>query len=223
MSSDLREIEAAVAEARSKGTSRGIKFEQSFEIAVNFRKKEMDVSKPENRINQDIVMPHMLYPPAKICAFGDGEFANSATAAGVERVISKEEITKIGGEKKQRKSLAKEYDFFIASTDSMPLVGRYLGQVLGSRGKMPKPFPPQADLSSVVAQYRKTVRLRMRNTPTFHVKVGHERLTDRQIAENIQAVLNFVESKGHASKINSIKVKTTMGPPVDVPIWRQTR
>ncbi len=223
MSTDIKDVEAIVAEARAKGTSRGIKFEQSFEIAVNFRKKEMDMSKPENRINQDLVLPNALYPPAKICAFGDGEFAKSASEAGAEQVISKEEISKIGAEKKQRKALAKSYDFFIAATDTMPLVGRYLGQVLGSRGKMPKPFPPQADLSPIVNQYRKTIRLKMRNTPTFHAKVGHEKLTDRQIAENIMAVLNFVESKGYASKVSSVKLKTTMGPPVDVPIWRQAR
>ncbi len=144
MSFNIEPIEAAVAEARSKGTERGIKFEQSFDIAVNFRKKELDVSKPENRLNQELVLPNLLYPPAKVCAFGDGEFAEKATAAGVERVVSKEDIPKIGDEKKARKALAKGYDFFIASTDSMPLVGRYLGQALGPRGKMPRPFPVQA-------------------------------------------------------------------------------
>ena len=75
MSFNIDSIEAAVAEARSKGTERGIKFEQSFDIAVNFRSKELDVSKPENRLNQELTLPNALYPPAKVCAFGDGEFA----------------------------------------------------------------------------------------------------------------------------------------------------
>ncbi len=217
MSYSIDAIETAVAEARAKGTERGIKFEQSFDCAVNFRKKELDVSKPENRLNQEVVLTHALYPPAKICAFGDGEFAEKAKAAGVDAVISKEEIPKIGGEKKERKALAKKYDFFIAAVDAMPLVGRYLGQALGPRGKMPKPFPPQADLSGVIERYHKTVRIRMRNTPTFHVKVGHERMGDRQIAENIVAILNFIESKGLLEKLSHICVKTTMGPCVAVP------
>jgi large subunit ribosomal protein L1 len=218
MSYNIASIEAAIAEARTKGDERKIKFEQSFDVAINFRKRELDVSKPENRLNQEIVLPNALYPAAKVCAFGDGEFAEKATAAGVERVVSKEDIPKVGEEKKTRKSLAKSYDFFIAAVDSMPLVGRYLGQVLGPRGKMPRPFPPQADLSSVVEQYSRTVRVRMRNTPTFHVKVGHIRMGDKQIADNIVAVLNFVESKGLSEKIGSVFVKTTMGPPVKVPI-----
>jgi large subunit ribosomal protein L1 len=216
MSYSIDTIEAAVAEARAKGKERKIKFDQSFDVAINFRKRELDVSKPENRLNQELILPNALFPPPKVCAFGDGEFAEKATAAGAERVVSKDDIPKIGEEKKERKALAKGFDFFIAAVDAMPLIGRYLGQVLGSRGKMPKPFPPQADLNSIVSQYHRTVRVRMRNTPTFHVKVGHVKMSDREIADNIAAVLNFVESKGFSERINNVVLKTTMGPAVSV-------
>ena len=218
MSYSLDSIEAAVAEARAKGMERKIKFEQSFDVAINFRKRELDVSKPENRLNQELILPNTLFPPPKICAFGDGEFAEKATAAGVEKIVSKDDIPKIGEEKKERKALAKGYDFFIAAVDAMPLIGRYLGQALGSRGKMPKPFPPQADLGSIVSQYHRTVRVRMRNTPTFHVKVGHEKMNDREIADNIIAVLNLVDSKGFSERISTVMVKTTMGPMVQVSV-----
>ncbi len=216
MSFSIESIEAAVAEARTKGKKRKIKFKESFDLAVNFRKKEVDVTKPENRFNQELVLPNALYPPPKICAFGDGEFAKKATAAGAERVISKDDIPKIGDEKKERKSLAKSYEFFIAAVDAMPLIGRYLGQTLGSRGKMPRPFPPQADLGVIVNQYHRTVRIKMRNIPTFHVKVGHISMSDREIADNVSAVLSFVESKGFSERVSTVKVKTTMGPVVEV-------
>ena len=216
MSLSVDKIEKAVADARAKGIERGIKFEQSFDVAVNFRKKELDVSKPENRLNQELVLPNPLIPAPKVCAFGDGEFADKATEAGAERVVPKDDIPRLGEEKKERKTLAKSYDFFIASVDAMPLIGRYLGQALGSRGKMPKPFPPQADLSAVVSQYHRTVRVRMRNTPTFHVKVGHVKMSDREVADNILAVLDFVESKGFSARVSNVLVKTTMGPAIEV-------
>ncbi|MHA1588406.1 MAG: 50S ribosomal protein L1 [Candidatus Thorarchaeota archaeon] len=218
MSFNVESIEASVAEARSKGKKRKIKFKQSFDIAISFRKKELDVTKPENRISQEFVLPNALYPPAKVCAFGDGDFAKNALAAGVQHVVSKEDIPKIGEEKKERRSLAKTYDFFIASVDSMPLVGRYLGQALGPRGKMPKPFPPQADLAPIVGQYQRTVRLKMKNTPTFHVKVGHEKMSDKEVADNIVAILSFVDGQDLLVKLSSIVVKLTMGPPVPVSI-----
>ncbi|MFW9800075.1 MAG: 50S ribosomal protein L1 [Candidatus Thorarchaeota archaeon] len=220
MSFKIEPIEAAVAEARAKGKKRKIKFEQSFDVAVNFRKKELDVSKPENRLNQELVLPNNMYPPTKVCAFGDGEFAEKAQAAGVQRVVSKEEIPKLGEEKKERKALAKGFDFFIAAVDAMPLVGRYLGQALGPRGKMPRPFPPQADLGPVVDQYQRTVRIRMRNTPTFHVKVGHVNMSDREIADNIVEVLSFVDGKGLIDRVGSVLVKNTMGPSIAVPLER---
>jgi large subunit ribosomal protein L1 len=132
--------------------------------------------------------------------------------------VSKDDIPRLGDEKKERKSLAKGYNFFIAATDAMPLVGRYLGQALGPRGKMPRPFPPQADLTAVVSQYQRTVRIRMRNTPTFHVKVGHVRMGDKEIVDNIVAVLDFVKSKELFDRVGNVMVKTTMGPAVEMSI-----
>ncbi|MFX1559802.1 MAG: 50S ribosomal protein L1, partial [Promethearchaeota archaeon] len=54
------------------------------------------------------------------------------------------------------------------------------------------------------------------NTPTFHVKVGHFKMSDREIADNIVAVLDFVESKGFSERVSKILVKTTMGPAIEV-------
>jgi large subunit ribosomal protein L1 len=174
----------------------------------------LDVTKPENRFNQELILPNSLIPLPKICAFGDGEFAEAAMAAGAERVVSKDDIPRLGEEKNERKSLAKSFDYFIAATDAMPLIGRYLGQALGSRGKMPRPFPPQADLNAIINQYHRTVRIRMRNTPTFHVKVGHVKMSDREIADNIVAVLSLVDSKGFKERISNVSLKTTMGPTI---------
>ena len=54
----------------------------------------------------------------------------------------------------------------------MPLVGRILGPVLGPRGKMPIPVPPNADIAALIKKHRKTVVVRMRNQPIIQVSVG---------------------------------------------------
>ena len=56
----------------------------------------------------------------------------------------------------------------------------------------------------------------MRNTPTFHAKVGHVNMGDKEIADNIVAILDFVASKGFMERVGNVIVKTTMGPAVEV-------
>ena len=74
--------------------------------------------------------------------------------------IKPEEIEDLSKEKKQFKKVADDHDFFIAEAPLMPTIGKTLGTVLGPRGKMPKPVPPQADLTSMVKNLRNTVKVR---------------------------------------------------------------
>jgi ribosomal protein L1 len=39
-------------------------------------------------------------------------------------------------------------------------------------------------------------------------------MSDREIADNIVAVLNLVESKGFSERISNVVLKTTMGPAI---------
>ena len=57
----------------------------------------------------------------------------------------------------------------------MPLVGRTLGPVLGPRGKMPIPVPPNADLAPIIDKHRKTVVVRMRANQSFRFPLAPNR------------------------------------------------
>lgn len=59
-----------------------------------------------------------------------------AKAAGAAYVISDVELDELAADKTRARTLANEYDLFIAETQFMPTIGKNLGIVLGPRGKM---------------------------------------------------------------------------------------
>ena len=203
----------AVKEAREKAKKRN--FVQSFELSINL--KDVDLKQVRNKLQGEIVFPHKFTKPVKIAVIADGELAVKAKNAGLP-VIDKSEIEVIGSDKKKVKKLAKEYDFFLAKVDLMPLIAKFFGQVLGPRGKMPAPVPPMANLESFIDKYSKTVKFRVRNSPTINIKVGDENMTDEQVAENIMTAINTIVNKLDKgfNNIKSVYVKLSMGPAVKI-------
>jgi large subunit ribosomal protein L1 len=185
-------------------------FVETVELAINL--KDIDLTVPANRIDEEVQLPHGRGKPVKIGVFASGELAvRSKGVADV--VIPPEEIEKIAGDKTRAKQLARQTDFFVSEAPLMPTIGRRLGVVLGPRGKMPKPIPPNADPKSIVESLRTTVRVRSRDKRTFHAAVGSTTMSAEQIAENIDAVVKRLSAKLARGRMNiqSIYVKTTMG------------
>lgn len=205
-------INKAIKTVRESKSKR--KFKQSVDMAVNF--KDLDMSKPESKINLEVVLPHPGSKPVKVCAFAFGDTAVRAKQAGVDRVVERDEIEKLGGDKKKAKKLANDYDFFIARSDLMSLIGKNLGPVLGPRGKMPSAVSPTADLKPVVERARRLAKVRVGRLPTVGVRVGTEEMKDEEIADNVRAVIEALTGKLERGErnIKSVYLKTTMGPPV---------
>jgi len=188
------------------------KFLESVELAINL--KNVDLKNQKNKIDEDIILPKGRGKPIKIGVFGSGEFALKAKNAPADRVITPEEIETIAGNKRMAKKIATEITYFIAEAPLMITIGKRLGPVLAPRGKMPRPLPPSADPTPVIQNLRKSVKIKAKDKPTFHVVVGSRDMSAEDITENIDAVLNRVISKlekGRAN-IDSVYVKTTMGP-----------
>ncbi len=213
MSFPLSKIGEAIKEAKEKSKPR--KFTQSVELIVTFR--DLDVKKPENRINMTVVLP---YPPknkeAKVAVIASGDLALRAKKAGADLVIDRDELTKLASDKKQIKKIASEYDFFFAQADLMPLVGRFLGRYLGPRGKMPTPISPNANIAAFIERARRSIRLRMRNQPQVLCRVGSEDQPLEEILKNVEEVLNAITKRIDPRHINKIYVKLTMSPVIEV-------
>lgn len=200
---------------KAKSLSKKRNFTQSIELIVVLR--NVDMRKPENKINLDVYLPNPPDRPVKVCVVGDGDFALRARDAGADLVLTRADVEKYGADKKAAKKLAKKYDVFVARADLMPVVGKYLGPILGPRGKMPIPVPPNADLPTVIRRAKSLVRIRTRTQPLIQCRIGTETMPVRKVAENAVAVISAIERKVKSSQnIGAMYVKTTMGPTVKV-------
>jgi len=212
------DISRALGDLRKNLVKR--KFSQSIDLVVRLR--EVDLKKPENRINETITLPNPPEKALKVCVIASGDLATRAKAAGADMLVSRQEVENLAKDKKSARKLAQEYDFFIAEAPLMPIVGRALGSFLGPRGKMPTPIPPNAPIDQIVSSHRKMVRVRMREQPVLQCRVGTEAMADDKLVENIQAVVSRIEQKLERGfkNIGEILVKATMSEPVKINITK---
>ncbi len=209
-----QEILEAVKKAKDESKPRN--FTQSVDVVINI--KDLDVKKPENRIDEEVFLPKGRGKQVKIAFIADGELAVQAKNAGADLVITKSELEEMGKNRKDAKKIANQYNFFVAQADLMPLVGRFLGPVLGPRKKMPKPVPASAKPDPILERLKSTVKIRIKDQPVIQAMVGSQEMEDEMIAENIEAVLGILDrnlEKGR-NQIKSMYVKTSMGPVVRV-------
>lgn len=189
------------------------KFTQSVEMMVNFR--NIDFTKAENRLNLDIILPKGKGKDQKVVVFADGQMALDAKNAGAAEVIDAAGIQKLAADKGRLSLLAKGCEF-IAQPSLMIAVGKSLGQVLGGRGKLPRPIT--GSVKDAVAQAKSRVRMASKGKylPVAQCLIGSEAMEVADLAENFSAVFEKVQAKATEPNIKSVYVKLTMGAPVKV-------
>ena len=204
----------AIKEVKSNASKRNLS--QSIDLAINLQ--NIDMKKPEGRIQERIELPNSVGKVLKICVIASGEMALKAKKAGATFVLERAALESLVGDKKQQKEIAKKYDIFIAQAPMMSLVGRSLGASLGPRGKMPTPVPPNADIDEQIKKHQKIVLVRMRGQPVIQCRIGSEAMKDEEIAENVQAVVSRIEGKlkRGIKNFKSVYLKTSMGTSVKV-------
>ncbi|HJJ45418.1 50S ribosomal protein L1 [Methanocorpusculum vombati] len=210
---DKTQIISAVTAAMEQAPKR--KFQESIDITINL--KHVDMAQPKNRIDETILLPQAI-GVKKIAVLGKGDIVSQARNAGVDIIIGPEEIERLGGAPREARKLAGQYDYFLAETAVMPLVGRWLGQRLGPRGKMPQPIPMGQDITPIVERLRNSVKIRSKDRLNMSVKIGNTAMSADAVAENVDAVLKRVLGRLENGELNvrSVYVKTTMGPAVKV-------
>lgn len=207
-------IQKALEELRKNKKKRN--FKESLELIIKL--KELDLKKPENRINQTIILPHDIGKSVKVCVIATGQLALKSKEANADLVLGKDQLTDLGNDKKAARKLLQEYGFFVAEAPLMPLVGKTIGPTLGPRGKMPTPINPDAPIADVIDQARRTIKIRVRDQPVIQCRIGVDDMSDDNLSENIQAIFSSIEGKLERGvrNISEILIKTTMHEPVNL-------
>jgi len=191
-------------------------FRETVDLAINLR--DLDLNDPSNRVDESVVLPAGTGQETSIVVFATGETALRAEDVA-EQVLGPDDLEDLGDDQDAAKDLAAETDFFVAEANLMQDIGRYLGTVLGPRGKMPTPLQPDDDVVEVVNRMKNSVQLRSRDRRTFHTRVGAQDMSADEIADNVDVIVRRLEANLEKGPMNidAIYVKTTMGPAVEVP------
>ena len=207
-------IQDAVSRALEEAPERN--FRETVDLAINLR--DLDLNDPNNRVDESIVLPRGTGQETRIVVFAEGETALRAEDVA-DDVLDGDALEEFGGDDDDAKDLADETDFFIAEANMMQDIGRYLGTVLGPRGKMPTPLQPDDDVVETIERMKNTVQVRSGDRRTFHTRVGAENMDIDDIVDNIDVIIRRLEAdleKG-PQNIDGVYVKTTMGPASEVP------
>lgn len=189
-----------------------IKFDQTVELAVRLG---IDAKQADQIVRGSIVLPHGIGKSQRVLVFCQGPNVAVAQQAGADFAGGKELADKI-------KEGWMEFDVAIATPDMMGVVGP-LGRVLGPRGLMPSPKAGTVtqDVASAVREY-KAGKVEFRNDAAgiVHCVVGKLSFDENKLAENVEALLNYIRSlKPNSAKgvyVRSITLSATHMPGIPI-------
>lgn len=188
-----------------------VNFDSTVEVHMRLG---VDPRHADQQVRDVVVLPHGLGKSVRVLVFAQGEGAALAREAGADFVADDDEtIAKI-------QAGWTDFDVSIATPDLMGKVGR-LGRVLGPRGLMPNPkagtVVPAEDLPRVINESKAgRVEFRVDKTANLHVPIGKTSFGEKQLFENLAALMEAIKKARPASVkgafIKRITITSTMGP-----------
>ena len=207
---NLYDKEEAVALVKKSAVA---KFDETIEAHI---RTGCDGRHADQQIRGAVVLPHGTGKKVRILVFAKDAKAEEAKAAGADYVGAEDLIPKIQNEGWF------EFDVVVATPDMMGVVGR-LGRVLGPKGLMPNPKAGTVtmDVTKAVNDIKAgKIEYRLDKTNIIHVPLGKASLTEEQLADNFQTLIDAImKAKPAAVKgqyLKSVTLTSTMGPGVKI-------
>src|SRR3989338_6171359 len=101
---EKQEVLKSIKELREKSPKKN--FSQSIDLIINLQ--NLDLKKPEHKIDLYLQLPHPRGKKLKLCAFVDAQLASKAKTA-FDQVITKEDFPRWLNNKKDQKKLASSF------------------------------------------------------------------------------------------------------------------
>lgn len=210
---DKQAVLNAIKELRAREPK---KFTQSLDMQI--RLKEIDIKKPDQKIDLYLTLPHSLGKKRRLLAFVDAQLAPQAKPL-FDTVILKEDFAKYAKDKKFQKNLASNHDYVVAQLELMATFAATFGKVFGPKNKMPNPkagcvVPGTAQLAPLVQKLQNIIKLQTKNDEVIRTVVGTDKMKDEELADNIMAIYNTLLTKLPQEKnnIKDIILKFSIGP-----------
>ena len=190
------------------------KFDSSVELIFCLG---VDPKKGEQMVKGNCILPHGTGKVNRVIVFAKGQAEQNARQAGADYVGSDDLVKKI-----QEGWL--EFDRVVATPDMMAEVSK-IGKILGPRGLMPNPKMGTVtmDVAGAVKKIKKgQIEFRVDKTANLQMAVGKVSFSEKQILENIEAVIETVKKlKPPTSKgiyLQKLFLSSTMGPGIELQI-----
>ena len=188
------------------------KFTETVELQIGLKNYDPQRDK---RFSGTVRLPNIPRPNMKLCILADAAHIDQAKSIGLE-FMSVDDLKKLNKNKKMIKKLAKKYDAFLASEALIKQIPRLLGPGLSKAGKFPTPVSHNDTLEEKIAEIKSTIKFQLKKVLCLGVAVGHVKMTEDQLVNNIMLAINFLVSllKKNWQNVKSLFIKSSMGKPV---------
>lgn len=177
----------------------------------------IDPKQADQMVRGTVSLPKGLGKEVRVIVFASPDKLAAARAAGAVEAGGDDLIKKVADG-------WLDFDVAIAAPEMMGKVGR-LGRVLGPQGKMPSPKSGTVtpDVAEAVTAFRAgKVEYRADDTGNLHVPVGKRSFPDGDLAENIRAAIEHIQTARPAAVkgqfILKAVVSATMSPGVPLQV-----
>lgn len=188
------------------------KFDSSAEVHLNLG---VDPKQSDQIIRGTLALPHGTGKSVKVIAFVGDDKVKEVKAAGATEAGSDDLIEKIN------KGWL-DFDIAIATPDQMKKLGK-IAKTLGQKGLMPNPKAGTVtpEPGKTIEEIKKgRVEYKLDKEANVHNVFGKVSFDEKKLEENLKRYLKTIhEAKPSSIKgafINSVTIKTTMGPGIKV-------